>query len=192
MNLDKSYWEKRYENNESPWDAGEITTPLKAYFEQLNDKNISILVPGAGNSYEAEFLHNAGFNNVMVIDLATNPLKNIKKRIPTFPSENLIEGNFFDHNKKHDLIVEQTFFCALDPSLRQAYAKKMADLLNLGGKLVGVLFEAEFEGGPPFGGNKGEYLQYFEPFFQINTLEKCYNSIKPREHRELFMILKRK
>ncbi len=192
MNLDKSYWESRYENNQAGWDAGEITTPLKEYFEQLADKNVSILIPGAGNSYEAEFLHDAGFKNVTVIDLASNPLNNIRKRIPSFPAENLIEGNFFDHNKKHDLIIEQTFFCALDPILRPAYAKKMAELLPSGGKLAGVLFETEFEGGPPFGGNKEEYLQYFEPFFQIKTLEKCYNSIKPRENRELFMILERK
>ena len=192
MNFDKSYWESRYENNQAGWDAGEITTPLKEYFEQLTDKNLSILIPGAGNSYEAEFLHDSGFKNVMVVDLASNPLNNIRKRIPSFPSENLIEGNFFYHHNKHDLIIEQTFFCALDPTLRPAYAQKMAELLSPGGKLVGVLFEAEFEGGPPFGGNKNEYLQYFEPFFQIITLEKCYNSIKPRENRELFMILVRK
>jgi hypothetical protein len=192
MQLDKSYWESRYENNQAAWDAGEITTPLKEYIEQLTNKNLNILIPGAGNSYEAEFLHDAGFKNVMVIDLASNPLNNIRQRIPSFPAENLIEGNFFDHNKKHDLIIEQTFFCALDPSLRPAYAKKMAEILAPGGKVAGVLFDTEFEGGPPFGGNKNEYLQYFEPFFQIKTLEKCYNSIKPRENRELFMILERK
>ena len=40
--IDKNYWEKRWENNETGWDAGTITTPLKEYFDQLNDKNIKI------------------------------------------------------------------------------------------------------------------------------------------------------
>lgn len=192
MNLDKSYWESRYENNQAGWDAGEITTPLKDYIDQLSNKSLKILIPGAGNSYEAEYLLHSGFINVTVIDLASNPLINIRNRVPSFPSENLIQGDFFNHRSQYDLIIEQTFFCALDPSLRPAYAKKMAEILVPGGKLAGVLFDTEFEGGPPFGGNKNEYLQYFEPFFQINTLEKCYNSIKPRENRELFMILEKK
>lgn len=192
MNLDKSYWESRYENNQAGWDAGEITTPLKEYIDQLSNKSLKILIPGAGNSYEAEYLLHSGFINVTVIDLASNPLINIRNRVPSFPSENLIQGDFFNHRSQYDLIIEQTFFCALDPSLRPAYAKKMAEILVPGGKLAGVLFDTEFEGGPPFGGNKNEYLQYFEPFFQINTLEKCYNSIKPRENRELFMILEKK
>ena len=31
--IDKNYWEKRWENNETGWDAGTITTPLKEYFD---------------------------------------------------------------------------------------------------------------------------------------------------------------
>ena len=87
--------------------------------------------------------------------------------------------------------VEQTFFCALNPAERPAYAKKMSELLVPGGKVAGVLFDAEFEGGPPFGGNREEYSRYFVPFFKIKTLERCYNSIKPRAGRELFMILEK-
>ena len=74
---------------------------------------------------------------------------------------------------------------------RKSYVQKMASLLVPGGKLVGVLFNCEFEGGPPFGGNKEEYLTFFQPFFKIKTFETCYNSIKPRSERELFIILEK-
>jgi methyl halide transferase len=189
--LNSSYWQNRYEQNQTGWDAGEITTPLKEYFDQLKDKNIRILIPGAGNAYEAEYLHRRGFNNVFVIDIATAPLQNIINRYPDFPKNHLIHGDFFEHSDQYDLIVEQTFFCALDPSLRRNYAEKMAALLPQGGKLAGLLFDRDFEGGPPFGGCAAEYKEYFEKLFRFKVFETSLNSIPPRQGTELFMILEK-
>lgn len=193
LTLDKDYWTKRYQQNETGWDVGNITTPLKEYFDQLKNKDLKILIPGAGNAYEAEYLFHNGFKNVFVIDISENPLKNIKKRVPDFPQEQLILGDFFEHNKTYDLIVEQTFFCALNPKLRSDYAKKMFELLNEKGKLIGVLFNDILNADkPPFGGNKEEYKNYFSPYFDFKHFETCYNSIKPREKRELFILFERK
>lgn len=191
--LDEHYWNERYLTDDFGWDAGEITTPLKAYFDQLTDKNLRILIPGAGNSYEAEYLANNGFKNVFVCDLATEPLNNLKKRCAAINPDHLIHGNFFGiENRQFDLVVEQTFFCAIDPALRKNYFEKMHALLKPGGTLAGVLFNDKLNvDKPPFGGNKEEYLGYFGNGFKINTLEKCYNSIKPREGRELFINLVR-
>jgi methyl halide transferase len=190
--LNKNYWETRYQNNQTGWDAGEITTPLKDYFDQLTNKLLQILIPGAGNAYEAEYLHKNNFTNVTVLDLASQPLANIKTRIADFPEPNLIQGDFFEHYQKYDLIIEQTFFCALNPEMRSNYAKQMHALLNKNGKLVGVLFNTQFEGGPPFGGNSDEYRKYFEPYFEFLKFEICTNSIKPRSNKELFIMLQKK
>ena len=193
LDLTKEYWTSRYTENDTGWDLGEISTPLKEYIDQLTDKSISILIPGAGNSYEAEYLFKNGFKNVTIIDLSEEPLKNIQKRIPDFPKENLIVGDFFEHHNHYDLILEQTFFCAINPSLRQAYAKKMHELLNNKGKLVGVLFNDVLNTDkPPFGGNKEEYISYFKPYFHFKTFESCYNSIKQRANRELFIHFEKK
>ena len=131
MKLNKDYWENRYKTNDAVWDAGEITTPLKDYFDQLTNKSLKVLIPGAGNSYELEYLINNGFENVYVLDFAKIPLENIKKRMPTISDEKLIEADFFEHTKHYDLIVEQTFFCALEPHLRKKYVEKMASLACL-------------------------------------------------------------
>ncbi|WP_317897177.1 methyltransferase [Aurantibacillus circumpalustris] len=198
--LDEKYWSDRYRNNDFGWDTGAITNPLKKYFDQLSNKEISILIPGAGNAYEAEYLVNNGFTNVYVCDLSEEPLKNLKKRCPAFKNENLLLLDFFKLRQSpfeqsaltFDLIVEQTFFCALNPSLRKKYFEKMSTLLNPGGRLVGVLFDDVLnKDHPPFGGNKEEYLAYIDSSFKIKTFEKCYNSIKPRENRELFINLVR-
>jgi thiopurine S-methyltransferase len=191
--LDINFWEHKYAEEDIGWDLGGISTPLKVYFNQLTNKELKILIPGAGNSYEAAYLHKQGFTTIDVIDIAHQPLKNLKKSVPSFPKNNLIQKDFFNHNKKYDLIVEQTFFCALHPSLRKKYIEKMASLLEEKGKLIGLLFDVELtDEGPPFGGSLNEYLQLFSTQFNIKILEKCYNSIKPRFGRELFFIFEKK
>ncbi len=191
--FDSHYWTDKYKANQIGWDMGSVSPPLKAYADQLDDKGISILIPGAGNSYEAEYLHNQGFSNVDVLDISPAPLENLRSRVPEFPEEQLIQSDFFKWDKSYDLILEQTFFCALDPRLRDAYAKKMHELLNPKGKLVGLLFDFPLtESGPPFGGSYEEYLNTFEAWFKIQVLERCYNSIKPRSGRELFLIFEKK
>jgi len=192
LELDKTFWEERYKNLSTGWDIGAVSEPLKVYIDSLQDLSLSILIPGAGNSYEAEYLHQKGFTNVDVIDIAAAPLRNFQSRVPDFPAENLIQTDFFEWTKTYDLILEQTFFCALKPGLRPAYAKKMSQLLNPNGKLVGLLFDFPLtESGPPFGGSLEEYLNYFEPYFKITKLERCYNSISPRAGNELFIIFEK-
>jgi methyl halide transferase len=186
------YWQNRYETEQTGWDTGAITPPLKDYFDHLKDKDIKILIPGSGNSYEAEYLYKKGFLNVFVLDIAVAPLQNLKRRVPDFPEENLLLEDFFSLSGQFDLIVEQTFFCAIDPALRAKYAIKCANLLKPGGKLAGLLFNTEFEkAGPPFGGSKQEYEAYFKPYFEFLHFENAYNSLSPRQGKELFIELKR-
>lgn len=190
MLLNETFWENKYKTNKTGWDLGQISPPIKAYIDQLTNRNLKILIPGGGNSYEAAYLFEQGFKNVYVIDLSQIPLQNLKKRIPDFPSEQLIHGNFFDLDQTFDLILEQTFFCAIHPNLRAKYVIKMTDLLGEKGKLVGLLFDATLnEDHPPFGGSKEEYLSYFTPHFEIELMENCYNSIDSRLGKELFFIM---
>jgi methyl halide transferase len=190
--FDKNFWETLYKEDKTGWNIGHPSTPIKTYIDQLKNKNLKILIPGAGNGYEAEYLHKKGFTNVWLIDLAKKPLENFKKRVPDFPETHLIQGDFFDHSSQYDIIIEQTFFCALDPLLRHAYAKKMSQLLKSGGKLVGLLFNFELTSeGPPFGGSEKEYQKLFSKYFKIKVLEAAYNSIKPRNGREFFIIFEK-
>jgi methyl halide transferase len=194
MNLDRAYWNSRYQNKETGWDVGQPTTPLKDYINQLTNKEIRILIPGAGNAYEAEYLMNKGFKNVFVCDISEIALTNLRNRCPQFKDYQLIHNNFFDYvSEKFDLILEQTFFCAINPNLRAVYFKKMHNLLNENGALVGLLFDDVLNADkPPFGGSALEYKKHFEPFFSIHTFEKAHNSIEPRKDRELFINLRPK
>lgn len=193
MNLSEEFWDGRYKNKDTGWDLGEVSPPLKAYFDQLSTKDLKILIPGGGNSYEAEYLHKQGFNNVYVIDLSKTALNDIKSRIPSFPSVHLIHINFFDLKMSFDLIIEQTFFCAINPKLRALYIKKACELLCKNGKIVGLLFDDTFSNDrPPFGGSKVEYIGYFKPSFEFLTMEHAYNSHPKRNGREFFLKAQKK
>lgn len=192
MTLNKEYWESRYLEKRTGWDLEKISLPLQSYVDQLDNKEIKILIPGAGNSYEAEYLFLKGFKNVYVLDFAMEPLLNLQKRIPAFPKENLIRQDFFMHQGYYDLILEQTFFCALPVDQRSRYSTKAYELLKPGGKIAGVLFNIEFpREGPPFGGNRKEYEGYFKNSFTIEVLKPCTNSVGPRQGTELFFIFKK-
>lgn len=190
--FNEHYWTERYAHNQIGWDIGHISTPLKEYFDQLTDRNLRILIPGAGNAYEAEYLWSLGFENVHVVDLSVLPLQNIKERIPAFPVSQLIHADFFAHHAEYDLIVEQTFFCALNPALRSQYVKKMATLLAPEGKLVGLIFKIPLHTDrPPFGGNEVIYRDLFSSHLKIELMEEAYNSIQPRKGNELFVKLRK-
>lgn len=191
--LDKNYWEGRYMNDDAPWDASGVTTPIKDFIDTLTDKNLTILVPGAGNGHEFEYLVNNGFTNVYMLDIAEQPLKNAAGRMPQVTADRFIFGDFFQHEAQYDLVIEQTFFCALSPELRDAYVTQMHRLLKPGGTLAGLMFNFPLtEAGPPFGGSHEEYTARFSPYFNIRKMEPAHNSIKPRDGRELFVIFEKK
>lgn len=192
--LNQRFWDTRYEQQQTGWDLGAVSPPLKAYFDQLEDKSLKILIPGGGNSYEAEYLMQRGFTDVTVVDISAVVIERLRQRYARYldVSLRLLHQDFFEHEGQYDLIVEQTFFCALDPALRLAYAQRMGELLKGGGKLVGVLFDRQFVGGPPFGGTRAEYRVVLGTHLEVLTLEPCYNSIAPRAGSEVFFIAQKK
>jgi SAM-dependent methyltransferase len=128
-----------------------------------------------------------GFTSVTLIDISSHLVALLRQKFEHLPLR-ILHGDFFDHQGCYDLILEQTFFCAIDPALRSNYVAKMIALLKPGGKLVGVLFNRMFDGGPPFGGSKQEYEALFTPLFNQIKLEHCYNSLESRLNTELFLI----
>ena len=190
------FWQQRYEAGSIQWDMGQISPPLKSYIDQLPEsaKDQMILVPGAGNAYEVGYLHEQGFTNVILVDFAPAPIEEFAKRYSDFPSDHLICADFFElspQNYQFDWILEQTFFCAINPSRRDEYVKQMAALLKPQGKLIGLLFDKDFGGDDiPFGGSKEEYQQRFAPYFDISVMETSSNSHPARQGSELFIKLR--
>lgn len=186
--LDQNYWNERWNKEETKWDIGFAAPAICHYIDQIENKNSAILIPGCGNAYEAEYLLNQGFTNITLIDIAPMAVENLQKKFQGVKEIKILCEDFFEHNEKYDIIIEQTFFCALPPTLRQKYVWKMHQLLNSTGKLVGLLFNRHFQHTPPpFGGTKKEYEQLFEGVFSWSDLKTTDQSIEPRMASELWI-----
>ncbi|NOX86452.1 MAG: SAM-dependent methyltransferase [Chlorobi bacterium] len=187
------FWDMQYKEGKTGWDIGYVSPPLKEYIDQLTDRSLKILVPGAGSAWEVEYLFNNHFKNTFLLDFSEESILRFRKRCPVFPEDHIIKENFFEHSGQYDRILEQTFITSFPTQHRQAFARQVSHLLKPGGKFVGLMFNHEFPfDGPPFGGTKQEYQMLFEDLFEIEKLEIAYNSIKPRKGRELFVVLRKK
>jgi len=189
--LNAQYWEDQYQNKSTGWDLGGISPAIKMYVDNLPDKKSAVLIPGCGNTYEAEYLLTQGFTNITVIDIAPTLVSSLREKFSSNSNITIILGDFFEHQGQYDIIIEQTFFCALDPALRQNYVRKMNELLTVDGILFGLLFNRRFDMGPPFGGSQEEYLSIFQNEFDILQMGLCLNSVAPRVNTELFIELKK-
>jgi hypothetical protein len=135
IKLDNEFWQSRYKNAETGWDIGFPSPTFVKYCENEERKDVKILIPGCGNGYEAKWLWEAGFSNVFLLDWAAEPLDQFAAENPSFPKNQLICEDFFAHRGRYELILEQTFFCAIDPSLRKNYVRNMFNLLAYKGRL---------------------------------------------------------
>lgn len=190
--MSKDFWEEKYRNREAQWNIGTASNPLRTYIDQLTDKTARILVPGMGHGHELYYLHQQGFTNSIGLDFTDLAVREAYQADSDFPFDKISLGDFFEHEGEYDIILEQAFFCSLPRTLRQAYVNKMHTLLAPKGKLVGLLFNCEFElDQPPYGGSVDEYKSLFESKLKFTTLETAHNSIKPRAGRELFFITTR-
>lgn len=189
--LDQKFWDGHYQANQTGWDLGKASPPLIDLIDSVENKDMSILIPGAGNAYEAEYLLHKGFANVTVVDIAPTVVEKLQEKYAGNPNIKIVLDDFFNHQGRYDLIIEQTFFCALPPSMRQKYVWKMHQLLNEKGVLSGLLFNRTFEVSPPFGGSRSEYEQLFHAAFNFNELKVAENSVAPRAGFELFFSFSR-
>lgn len=192
--LDKNFWDERWKTNDTGWDLNTISPPLQNYFDQMTCKNKSILIPGCGNAYEADYLLQQGYKNITIIDISLNLTQSLLQKFSDYVGKELtvICGDFFKHSGQYDFIIEQTFFCALEPSRRTEYIVKMQSLLKEEGILAGLLFNTEFKQNPPFGGSIEEYDVLFSSVFTIQKMEITQLSITPRLGTEIFFEVRNK
>lgn len=183
--LDQTYWDNQYQAQTIGWDLGTVSPAIKRRIDAITDKNATILIPGCGNTYEAEYLLQEGFTAITVLDIAPTLVENLKQKFKNATGITVLLGDFFEHNNRYDYIIEQTFFCALPPTMRQQYVWKMHQLLAENGILFGLLFNRDFEVSPPFGGSKTEYEMLFKGAFTWNKLETSNHSIPQRANSEL-------
>lgn len=188
LELGENYWNNQYEAGKTGWDLGMPSPALERYIDSLTNKNARILIPGCGNAYEALYLLDQGFSDVTLIDIAPALVIQLQEKYANEPRLKVVLGDFFEFEGQFDVIIEQTFFCAIQPYMRSEYTKRMRKLLAPEGELAGLLFDTRFDFvGPPFGGCPCEYKPIFdEGGLRVDEMELTPHSAAPRAGKEVF------
>lgn len=188
MHFDQNYWDQAWKDGKTPWDLSSYSPAFRYLFSEIEEKDLRILIPGCGNAYEVDYLLEAGFVDITLIDISPIVCTELDKNYK-HTAVKVLCGDFFELTGKYDIIFEQTFFCAFHPTERASLLEKVRDLLAVNGKYMGLLFDRQFEkAGPPFGGSKSDYEVLFSKYFSQVTMEKTTLSIKPRLGSELLFV----
>jgi methyl halide transferase len=88
-----SDWDQRYLSGQTGWDLGKVSPPLQQYFDQLQRKDLSILIPGCGNSYEAGYLRESGFTAITLLDISPVVMTRLRATLGDHPGLRLVTGD---------------------------------------------------------------------------------------------------
>ena len=193
-----SRWSEIWNNGLQPGERFDASSPSPALWKLIKENKIPdgrALVPGCGRGYDVAALASSSRYalGIDIVDKAVDDANSYLKSLPDNLRPPLGQGevkvaNFFELptaklEDKWNFIYDYTFLCALDPSIRTDWAKKMAELVHPGGELLTLIFPISEtkEGGPPFRVSLEVVKNLLEPVgfrsFQLEVLppELCHS-----------------
>ena len=193
------HWQRRYEENDTPWDKGEAAPPLVSYLRQKPIAG-SVLVPGCGRGHDGRALAQQPRTQVVGLDLSPTAVvqaRELAERSNPRVHIKLVEGDFFQLPASlldsFDWLVEHTCFCAIEPHRRPDYVTAAFSALRGGGRIFGIFYlDPDVESGPPFGISREELLKLFTPYFALQEEWVPSESFPGRENRELVAIFEKR
>ncbi len=158
------FWDKRFGEGVTPWNAGGVPARLSAYAATRTDRPRT-LVPGCGHAWEADWLARHGWP-VTALDFSPTAIAAAQEVLGDWPGE-LVCADFFTFmpERRFALIYERAFLCAMPRRLWPDYGRRMHDLLVPGGQLAGFFFFNDDPKGPPFGLAPGQLDALLAPWF---------------------------
>ena len=183
------FWEKRFLENFTPWDAGGVPAAL-GQFLKTEPSGRRVLVPGCGSGYEVRAFAEAG-HNVLAVDFAPAAVERARKILGTL-SDRVRLADFFetDFGAPFDLVYERAFLCSLPRALRPRYALRALELLSPQGRLAGFFYFEDGERGPPFGLKLGELEALLGADFEQTSDAAVQDSIPIFAGKERWQIWK--
>lgn len=156
------FWDTRYQQGVTPWDAGQVPVEFAAFAEE--QPRGRVLVPGCGSGYEVRWLAERG-HAVSAIDFSPAAIAVARQVIDN--DSLLREADFFALDEPpYDWVYERALLCALPQRTWSDWGAQMARLIRPGGLLAGYFFYADTPKGPPFGLHDAQLRQLLEPGFR--------------------------
>jgi len=171
------FWEKRFRENFTPWDAGRVPEALEKFLG-AEPRGQRALIPGCGSGYEVRAFAEAG-HHVLAVDFAPAAVERAQKILgPLSERVHLADFFEFDFGAPFDLVYERAFLCSLPRALRPRYVQRALELLLPQGRLAGFFFFGDDERGPPFGLKTGELENLLGGHF-VRTADAAVNDSIP-------------
>ena len=185
------FWESRYRDHVTPWDAGKVPASLREYARSLS-AGARVLIPGCGSAYEAAFLSAKGCD-VLAIDFSPAAVEAAQKNLAAFGAIVRLADFFdFDFGQRYNVIYERAFLCALPRKMWSGYADRCADLLKPNGIIAGFFFFADSPKGPPFGTSQAELDTLLRPRFDCVEDRPVVDSIEVFAGKERWQVWRRR
>lgn len=186
-------WENRYREGDTPWEKGAPAPPLRAWLSR-NSVHGDVLVPGCGIGEDSRLLAAQGAR-VTGLDIAASAV-NRARGIHPVASETYRLGDICDLppdlHAAFDWVFEHTCFCAIHPSLREAYVRGVYAALRPGGRLLGLFYPRTGNPpgeGPPYPATPEELDEWFARGFSLLHRWIPEVGYPGRVHNEEFRIL---
>jgi SAM-dependent methyltransferase len=139
------FWETRYRDGVTPWDAGGVPPGLVNWLK-TQPPGRRVLVPGCGSGYEVQHFAEHG-DDVLGIDFSDAALERARQLAAP-----VRKADFFALDERaFDVVYERTFLCALPRQRWPDWSARIPMLVRPGGLLAGFFFFDDNERGPPFG-----------------------------------------
>ncbi len=185
------FWESRYQERVTPWDAGTVPPALRAFATQLR-RGSRILIPGCGSAYEACYLSEQGMD-VLAIDFSPAAVETARRNLARFPDIVKLADFFeLEPGAPFDLIYERAFLCALPPRMWDRYPARVASLLKPDGLLAGFFYFDQSVKGPPFGTHDAQLTALMSPHLDRIADSEVHDSIPIFAGKERWQVWQRR
>lgn len=184
------FWDLRFRNGVTPWDAGTIAAAFRDHFARLAPARI--LVPGCGHAHEARYLDDLGWQ-VVALDFSAAAIEVARDNLEGWGGV-LLHEDLFAHRppQAYDAVYERAFLCALPRKLWPHYGGRMASLVAPGGVLAGYFFLGSELKGPPFAMPREQLDDLLSPWFDLVAEKDVLDSIPVFQGRERWMVWQRR
>ncbi|KAL9437341.1 hypothetical protein AB3S75_023243 [Citrus x aurantiifolia] len=183
-------WEKCWEEGLTPWDLGQ-PAPIIVHLHQSGAlPKGRALVPGCGTGYDVVAMASPEryVVGLDISDIAIKKAEELSSSLPNAKFVSFLKADFFTWcpTELFDLIFDYTFFCAIEPEMRAAWAQKIKDFLKPDGELITLMFPiSDHVGGPPYKVSVSDYEEVLHPMgFQAISIVDNKLAIGPRKGRE--------
>ncbi|MGA9523530.1 MAG: methyltransferase [Myxococcaceae bacterium] len=159
-------WEQRWMEGRTGWDAGGSAPILQDLVAGGTLPNGRALVPGCGAGYDVLTLATPE-RTVLGLEIAPTAIERFEslRRARGTPQDRVrvAAADFFALHPAliggpFDLVWDYTFLCAIDPSMREAWARQMEQFVRPEGELITLIFPVT--GPRPTRDNPGEGPPY--------------------------------